>query len=362
MFFKIILIFAPRTIGNACFRFSVVAVFMMLPVADASAQMLFRAAPGVSAQLARVRFQVMSGRICAINDTPGGKLSFGAKSLGREENLTIDLAGAFPDIDYSIVTRKTRLTITVANGGRFSAVCAPQGSQPGEEISFHQIPAGPLVLEVGDQEHRHEYRAESLWGLMIAAPDVTKTHLLPVLQVLRAKWPLHEQALEVERHLCSLADHGTSPDRERLVSLVAELGADRFDRRRKAERDLRELGYAALPFFQDLPRDKLDAEQRSRIRRLVAELGGPGQEDVPIVVARRMVSDWKVWLALLDRPDLETRRIAQRQLQRIMDQEMDFDPDGTVEERARQRETLQVHFSDRIQSELQEIESSEPKP
>lgn len=306
----------------------------------ASAQQLFRVAPGVSAQLARVQFHVRSGRIYALNDTPGGRLNFGAKSLGREETLTVDLSGPYPTIDYTIVSRTSRLSIAISDGDRIRAVCVPQGSRRGASVMFDQHSGRGVSLQIEKDDEHVEHRADSIWHLFVARPEVAREHVAPILQILRPGWPLSEQAREVEQHLYALSRAYEAPNRELLAKLVEQLGDETFGRRQDADRRLREIGTGVVPYLRNLDMRQLDAEQQFRVRRIVTTFADSDREDVPVHVARRLVSDPNIWLALLERESLPEREAARNQLCRLMGEKLQFDPAADAETRDRQLAAL----------------------
>jgi hypothetical protein len=291
-----------------------------------------------------VQFHVRSGRIYALNDTPGGRLNFGAKSLGREENLTVDLSGPYPAVDYAIVTRKSRLSIAISDGHRLRAMCLPQGSQQTPAVSFDQNPDADVCLRVESASDTRELRGDSLWHLFMADPELAGEHLAPILRVLRPGWPLAEQAREVEAHLFAQARSFQPPDRRRMAALVEQLADIQFGARQEADRQLREIGTGALPYLRSLDFSALDAEQQFRVRRIVATFADAAQEDVPVQVARRLLSDPQVWLSLLTRDDAQQREAACDHLSQLLGEPIEFDPAADAAVRERQLAALRGQF------------------
>jgi hypothetical protein len=307
----------------------------------AFAQQLIRAAPGVNAQLARLQFRIVGGRLQATNDTPGGRLGFQARSLGREETLTVDLSGPFPSVDYAITTRKSRVQIVISDGQRASASCQPHPRSTVVAMQFEQSPGLPLVLRVGAEGDQRQFQAASLWHLFLSEPEVASKHLTPILNVLRPDWRLDEQAAEIERRLIDLAAVYHPPDQAKLAALVEQLGHEDFGARQRAERSLREMGTAAVGYLRTLPAEALDAEQRFRVRRIVASLWSADEEDQPPQAAQRLQHDPEVWLALWARPDATRRHVAARHLGRLLGHEIELelalDPAAREEQLARLR-------------------------
>jgi hypothetical protein len=335
----------PIADGACCLlKLAALAASLAALPGKVAGQQLIRAAPGVNAQLARLEFRVLGGRIHAAKEGSGGRLSFGAKSLGREENLSIDLSGEFPSIDYAIISRKSRVQITISDGDRVIITCHPQAHSAVVPMRFEQIPSTRLLLRLGTDEKQREFRAETIWHLLIIEPEAASKHLLPLLEILRPDWPLRQQAAEVEELLIALAESYQPPNSQRLDQLIAQLGDDQFGRRQEAERNLRESGPAILPYLKGLASEQLDAEQRFRIRRIIRGFVAAAVEDEPAQVARRLQNDRAIWLALLSRPQRDKREAAARHLRKLLGREINFDPalepDQSAPQAAALREAL----------------------
>ena len=161
----------------------------------------------------------------------------------------------------------------------------------------------------------------------------------------RPEWRLTEQAQEAEEELFHMAASGLIPDRQRWAALVAQLSDDRFARREAADRDLRAAGPALLPFLQRLDFDQLDAEQQSRLRRIIGMLGHAVEDDTAEQIASWMIADPEVWLALLARPEVPTRRLAAAQLEKLLGQSIAFDPAAAAPQRKKQIDQLRAWIS-----------------
>ena len=70
---------------------------------------------------------------------------------------------------------------------------------------FLQPSDGDVVLTVhAEGQAPEEYRAPSLWHLLLAHPEICQAHLNDALQMLRPNWQVDNEVAEI-RALCSIA-------------------------------------------------------------------------------------------------------------------------------------------------------------
>ena len=81
-----------------------------------------------------------------------------------------------------------------------------------------------------------------------------------------------------------------------------------------------------VTFLQQLDPSRLDAEQQFRIRRITASLADSEGNDTPEQVAAWLAGDPSIWIAMLSRDDLATRKLAVRQLEALLGSPVSFDP------------------------------------
>jgi len=288
---------------------------------------------------------IVSGRVAVTGRRFGSTIS---KSTGgsQRENLTIRVAGGAPVINYRLSTSREELTIDVTGGNRVSILLAAKGDSSLVPVRFDQPAKGPLSLSVGGEGDERVYRAASLWHLFIAEPEVCGRHLAPVLQLLDGNWDPAEMAADVESALVEGATASRQPDRRRWATLVEQLGDDRFARREEADRQLRREGRLVVAYLQRLDPGQLDAEQQYRIRRIVRDLSDRSAADTPEQVAACLAGDPVIWLALLRRDELSTRRLAAEQLEAVLGQPVAFDPAADPATRRRQLDALRTLITD----------------
>ncbi|MGD9645485.1 MAG: hypothetical protein AB7U73_07220 [Pirellulales bacterium] len=299
-----------------------------------------RVSPGVASAFQRVKFEIVGGRITCWSDNLGGRMTFASRGLGREESMTIDFVNGVPEIDYVAANRMTRVRIHSEAGDALRIDRKPVGETKIATMEFNQPNTGDLELTVGSGAERTSVRGATLWHLLLAKPELCREHLVPLLENLRPGWGLSRMAEQIEDSLCAAAKEQRVPDRARVARLVAQLGDDRFALRQAADAALRESGAEVLPYLQSLDPLNLDAEQRFRVRRIIASLAGDSTSDRPDQVVNWLAADARIWLALLDRDDAARRQLAAGQLTRVLGRPVNFDPLAPAPLRARQQRAL----------------------
>ena len=303
-------------------------------------------APTLATHLSRLQVKVVDGRVWVLAQTAGGTISTTTHRDGREERLRLSLHGGVPAIDYDQITQDFHLGISVRDGQYVHILREPQdGTTKIERVEFTQTPGEPVKWSIGADPNQRLWQAPSVWHLFLDQPELVLQQLLPMLELLRPDWQLAATTTETETELLSLASRYPDPRREVWRRLVDQLASDSFAERQRADRALRQAGPAALGFLQSLDVRHLDAEQRFRIRRIVAAVSNYDAEDTPPLIARRLISDPMVWLSMLKRPELAKRRVAVQQLQRIWNRPVDFDIRADPATRRRQWEALYRDWS-----------------
>ncbi len=118
--------------------------------------------------------------------------------------------------------------------------------------------------------------------------------------------------------------------------------------RDRADRNLRDVGPAVLGYLNRLNMSQLDAEQKSRVRRIIRVLSTQTAEDTPEHVASMLIEDPLVWLALLSRPEETTRQAAVQQLTVLLNVPIAVDPKAQPESQAKARDELRIQIEKSI--------------
>ena len=107
---------------------------------------------------------------------------------------------------------------------------------------------------------------------------------------------------------------------------------------------MRADGAAAVGYLRQLDTRRLDAEQRFRIRRIMDACVEDDKDDAAEDVAARLASDPTIWLALLERPNLEYRKTAAAQLARLLGGPIGVDPAADPASQKQQRDQLRARL------------------
>lgn len=295
-----------------------------------------------------LQFSVVSGRI-VVAGFPYGVISNTTNVAGRIERLSVSGNSGRPSIDYELTTPQGEaFHFQVKHGDGITARHTPpaeSAAAPPVTAEYRQATTGPVTLTVGSGSDAQVFRAASLWHLLIDQPEACRQHFGPMLNYLRSDWGLPAKAAEIEQELLNTVGSSNRLERQRWTALVAQLGNDRFATREAADRQLRAIGLAVLPFLQGCETAQLDPEQRFRVRRIIAALTRDNEDDHVVQAASRLSGDPHVWLSLLARPTLATRQIAAGQMAELLGGPIAFNPAAAEDVRKQQIEALRHQLS-----------------
>lgn len=272
---------------------------LLLP-ATARAQLAEEDSQELIGRLQEVQFAIVSGRIVAYsNQTGTTSHDLVDQATGRREQIRIDGTSGIPSVRYQLSDPKEELTIDLADGDQLT-IRRTTKDRALHGVEFTQPKRGELTLTIGEGEQRRVFHGASLWHLALAEPDVCRTDLFPLLEVMSTRWHLKPMLAAIEESL----DHGSSPrrlaDRRLWSTWVAGLGSPSFAARQAAQQKLENAGPAVVPFLENLDQRHLDAEQRSRIRELAADLDDTSEDRAERVIAW-LAADPDIWLSQLSR-------------------------------------------------------------
>lgn len=291
-----------------------------------------------------LRPRIISGRL-AFYGAPLGNIDNHADKDGASERLNIRTVEGQVAADYEMATPVEKLTVALGRN-RFHVRRSRQGDSGPLPVEFRQAPHEPLRLIVGLGEGQQAYQAATLWHLFIAEPDPCRQHLAPLLRLLGEEWDVSRSAVEVEATLIRQTAAGEIPDLRRWAALVGQLADDRFGRREAADRELRALGRVVLTYLGQLDSSQLDAEQHYRVRRIIMTLSASSQNDRPSEAAAWLAVDPAIWVTLLGRENLSTRRLAAERLKTLLGKPIPFDPAAEPAARASQIQRLRAQIVD----------------
>lgn len=291
-----------------------------------------------------LRFGISSGRLIPTG-ARGINVSTRSEGAQPRERLAIRIGLADSAIHYELHETDQELLLDISGRHRLVFRRTPKGEANVAAVQYEQPAQGPVVLRLGTGAAQKVYQAPSLWHLLIEHREVCRQYLLPLLRLVYRQRDLEKTAAEIENALLVLARERRLPDKEQWTHWVAQLADPEFATREAADRQLRRAGPMVVPFLEQLDPSRLDAEQRHRIRRIIAALSeSPHSTDTPEHVATWLAGDPNVWLALLAHPDEGVRRLAADQLAGLLGEPVGFDPSASPDTRARQIEQLRARL------------------
>lgn len=299
--------------------------------------------------ISRMTLNVVAGRIVNNANWQFGGGSSTSTDGTNKEQITFRGNGATGSLSYSRTTAEEELSMEINSEGRFllrQSKKAKAGGAGASLVELLQVAGEPISLTVTVKDRQEVYRAPTLWHLLIVHPEECRQQLAPLLEPLRPQWQFIQTATAIETNLLKLAAGNTHSDRKVWAEWVTQLGDARYTKREAADRQLREAGPVVLSYLEKLDFNQLDAEQQFRVRRIVRSMSRQANDDAPEQVAASLADDPSVWLALLGRSDVATRRTAAQQLTTLLGHSIEIDPaaDPASQQKARDelRKTIEA--------------------
>jgi hypothetical protein len=270
---------------------------------------------------------LVGGRVNATSSYSGRSFTSTSQSKDRQESLKVDMNGAAPAVDYQLTTDGFKVGVQLTAGNDLHIVRTPTNGSSAVLFELHQPAEGRVTVIVGDEK----LQADSLWHILLAKPELAKNELEPMLRLLRPGWPLVSQARAVEEALYKQVDATAKFDRKAWSELVTKLSSGKYLEREEADRRLRELGQAIVPYLKNLNPSQLDAEQMFRIRAIARRYESEENEDNADAAAGWLAADAEIWYVLASRADASQRALVKTQLERILGEAVELDPAATGE-------------------------------
>jgi hypothetical protein len=291
-----------------------------------------------------LQFRIVSGRV-SLDGSHSSTIQTPNNFDKQQEALSMqtDSNGDIV-LSYNWSNSNRQLSIEVSNVSKVRIRYSGKGDDAQVPVEFYQPLQAKTVLKVGAEGKQQIYSAPNLWYLMLAYPAETKQHLLPLLELLHPNWKLSESAATLETELLRKAGGKSITDRKHWAALVEQLGDESFAKRQAADRAIRADDPAVLSYLQQLDFKRLDAEQQFRVRRIIEALTERLGDDSPEQTASWLAGDASVWLILLNRPEIATRRQAALQLTAMLGGPIPVDPDVDPSSQKAQIEQLRLRI------------------
>ena len=284
----------------------------------------------------RIRFVFVGGRI--VNST-GAWIPGLPKQLSKDppvsEEVNFNGNGTTGSLAYRYqrsgapADRRSdpivELSIDVSSDGRFALRYADK-DHPLRYFHLTQVPGQPVSLSLPPFDQPRVVQAPTVWHLLIIYAEECRQEFLPILESIRPNWRVGLTVQAAEDELVKMAAMSRKSDRKQWEAWVNQLGDPVYRQRDKADQNLRDVGPAVLGYLNRLNMSQFDAEQKSRLRRIIRFLSTQTGEDTPEHVASMLFEDPLVWLALLSRPEESTRQAAIQQLTVLLNVPITIDP------------------------------------
>jgi hypothetical protein len=254
-----------------------------------------------------------------------------------------------PKVNYQYSSGRHRFSVEAAFGDRVKIRRTGKEDASSLTVRFDQLPGKLISLTINRDGEQQTYKGTSLWHLLIDYPEQGRKYLIPLLELVQPNWKLAERAESMEIELLRAAATGKLPSHERWDAHVERLADERFSEREAADRELRAAGTAVLGYLRRLDFTQLDAEQQFRVRRIIDALSSGSTDDTVEQFVPRLFEDPTIWLALLDRPEESTRRLAAERLRAILGEPIEFDPAAEPAARTQQIERIREKVEDSIE-------------
>ena len=290
-----------------------------------------------------LHFSMINGRVslrCA-----NGRTGNIQQQQCAKEKLAIQDDNNQSKLNYELTTDEERFTLSAtASVNNFVIHREPRGKAAFAPVEFTQAANEKVTLTLGAGPEKKVFQAQDIWRLAIARPKECKDRLFPLLEMMRAGWKFSETVAGVEQKLMQAAGKDAAADRARWAKLVEQLGDERFAKREAADRSLRTEGTAAIGFLRQIDFRRLDAEQQFRVGRILDAFTGLSGDDSADEIASSLAADPMVWLDLLARPELATRKAAAGQLVLLLGEPIDVDPAAEPDSQKAKREQLKARI------------------
>ncbi len=238
---------------------------------------------------------------------------------------------------------KVEFGVEIGSDGRFVLRYSDK-DHPTRFFNLTQIPGQPVALSLPPSDKPRVLRAPTVWHLLIIHAEDCRQQFLPMLESIRPGWRVGLTVQAVEDELVKMAAVSRRPDRKQWEVWINQLGDPLFMNRERADQNLRDVGPAILGYLTRLNMGQLDAEQKSRLHRIIRFLSTQAGEDTPEHVASMLIEDPLVWLALLSRPEGSTRQAAVQQLAVLLNAPIAVDPKAEPDSQAKARAELRTRI------------------
>jgi hypothetical protein len=262
-----------------------------------------RQPPGVFSESGLIRFRLLSGRI-QVDPMRYRKGTAEITNDDFNESITVSSSAGAPSVYYRFRDEYQRIQLVAENGKnlRIESVILATGEQavleqrdggpirwstrrdPSVSSDLNQQVIGPTLLHIiGQDEAGFQIHVDALLSRMLLGRS------------------LIELTKRTEIYLRKNSDQLSIVSSDQINELIDQMRSQKSSQRRAAAIKLTQFGTSAIPFLSAaLERSDLDAEQRTRIKMLIARCPRV-DEDTPSSLACLLSTDRSHWQIMAKR-------------------------------------------------------------
>ncbi len=209
------------------------------------------------------------------------------------ESLNVNSVRGNPNLHYSFISSRVRITIDADAKGPWRIESHPLGSTSSLRFIVEQSPGQPIVMTSFTSDGESKVQTATWLHLREADRATFTQYLEPIVDELL--WPYRFDELADEAQALCLQDTIADPlGDSTLKAWIDELRSPNRTTRLNADRNLRNVGISLLPRLSRIDPLTLDAEQRWRLIEIQTKLQ-PMCEDDASRLANLIRDDLNYW-------------------------------------------------------------------
>ncbi|WP_157609888.1 hypothetical protein [Roseimaritima ulvae] len=208
------------------------------------------------------------------------------------ETLTVSSRRGVPSLHYTFQTDQQHVIVDVVDAQRVQILSHRVDRQ--QRVTLTQPVSGPLEIQLDHPSDKQSFQSPSLIHLRASHPVLFETHLHHLMPYLLDGPTLETITAAAEQRLLRVACERPIPSLDDVRDALDRIRSPQSKVRRAAEAELLAMGLPVLRHLDRLDNEFLDAEQRSRIRRVRWTLR-PQQSDSPSRLASWLSTDRDYW-------------------------------------------------------------------
>ena len=238
-----------------------------------------------------VRFQLIQGRL-GLDPPRHRKGSQNRTDEGVHESISVTSERGIPSLHYVLQTPDQHLTLNVKEA--YHVTIETFFPQSGERSVLSQPEVGAVSWTTTRGDLVDHHQGATLLHVRQADPVTFDMHLGSLLTRLLQGTSLERLCERTRVAMLHRAENPSQPDVTSILEAVDQLRSGRSAVRAAAQSRLHSWGTPIVPVIQRIEPDRLDAEQRDRLRQVLARLRRP-VPDTPATLAMLLINDSTYW-------------------------------------------------------------------